>query len=217
MEKWKIWQNIENLAKFGIFGPFCQEQENLTKELKNYLLLTARIPGSGIDEITPMESKLEKITPYLTVSTFKWQDIIYKGIYDEYFDEAVNTILDERRISDTLDNVEKERISLGIKQLEEDPIQEYINNNPIKSNVTGIIDSIEEKGLSISLETNVKGFIKKNNLSKDKNDQKTDRFAVGEKSNLEEQAECKNFNTNNNFKKIKEVKINDFILKKFEN
>ena len=78
-------------------------------------------------------------------------------------------------------NIEKERISLGIKQLEEDPIQEYINNNPIKSNVTGIIDSIEEKGLSISLETNVKGFIKKTNLSKDKNEQKTDRFAVGEK------------------------------------
>ena len=56
-----------------------------------------------------MESKLEKITPYLTVSTFKCQDIIYKGIYDEYFDEAVNKILDERGISDSLDNVEKER------------------------------------------------------------------------------------------------------------
>ena len=44
------------------------------------------------------------------------------------------------------------------------------------------------------------------------------RFAVGEKSNLNVDKKCKNFNTNNdNFKKIKEVKINDFILKKFEN
>ena len=45
------------------------------------------------------------------------------------------------------------------------------------------------------------------------------RFAVGEKSNLEDiEHQCKNFKTNNdNFKKTKEIKINDFILKKFEN
>ena len=44
------------------------------------------------------------------------------------------------------------------------------------------------------------------------------RFSVGEKSNLEDQKKCKNFNANNgNFKKTKEIKINDFILKKFEN
>jgi len=43
------------------------------------------------------------------------------------------------------------------------------------------------------------------------------RYAVGEKSNMNVEKKCKNFNTNNdNFKKIKEIKINDFILKKFE-
>jgi len=42
------------------------------------------------------------------------------------------------------------------------------------------------------------------------------RFATGENSNLEDQKKCKNFSPNNNFKKIKEIKINDFILKKFE-
>jgi len=43
------------------------------------------------------------------------------------------------------------------------------------------------------------------------------RFAAGENNNLEDQKKCKNFSpNNNNFKKIKEIKINDFILKKFE-
>ena len=78
-------------------------------------------------------------------------------------------------------DIEKERISLGIKQLENDPIENYFNDNPIKSNVTGIISEIDEKGLTINLNNNIKGFIKRMNLSRDKNEQKTDRFAVGEK------------------------------------
>ena len=78
-------------------------------------------------------------------------------------------------------DIEKERISLGIKQLENDPIESYINDHPLKSNVTGTILEINEKGLSISLADNLKGFIKRINLSRNKNEQKTDRFAIGEK------------------------------------
>ena len=78
-------------------------------------------------------------------------------------------------------DIEKERISLGIKQLENDPIESYINDHPLKSNITGTIIEIDEKGLGISLANNLKGFIKRINLSKDKNEQKTDRFAIGEK------------------------------------
>ena len=78
-------------------------------------------------------------------------------------------------------NTEKERISLGIKQLELDPVQDYMSRHPLKSNVTGTILSIDEKGLTINLEKNINGFIKKINLSRDKSEQATDRFAVGEK------------------------------------
>ena len=89
-------------------------------ELKDLLLLTARIPGSGIEDITPdTNSRLEKITPYLTVSTFKWQDIIISGIYDEYFDESVNSILNERDITTTLDKEDMERIQSVIEDLSE--------------------------------------------------------------------------------------------------
>lgn len=78
-------------------------------------------------------------------------------------------------------NTEKERISLGIKQLENDPLENYINNNPVKSNVTGTITSIDEKGLNIKLEENINGFIKRANLAKNKTEQKVERFAIGEK------------------------------------
>ncbi len=78
-------------------------------------------------------------------------------------------------------NVDKERISLGIKQLESDPVQEYLQKHPLKSKVTGKIKEISEKFLSIQLNDNILGTIKKSNLSKDKNEQKTERFAIDEK------------------------------------
>ena len=77
-------------------------------------------------------------------------------------------------------NIDKERISLGIKQLSNDPIQNYIETNPIKSKVTGKITELNEKYLKVELNDQVYGFIKKINLSRDKNEQKTDRFAIGE-------------------------------------
>ncbi len=79
-------------------------------------------------------------------------------------------------------NVEKERISLGVKHLIDDPFQNYIDNNPLKSKLTGKIIAIDDKGIKVELdpENSIFGFIKKNNLSKDKNEQRNERFAVGE-------------------------------------
>ena len=79
-------------------------------------------------------------------------------------------------------NAEKERISLGIKHLHNDPVQDYISINPIKSKVTGKIINIDEKGLKVELdaEKGIYGFIKKSNLSNDKNENKTERFALDE-------------------------------------
>ena len=77
-------------------------------------------------------------------------------------------------------NIEKERISLGIKQLSSDPVQNYIENHPKNTKVTGKIIKIEDKGITLNLEDNVIGFIKKNNLSREKNEQKVDRYAVNE-------------------------------------
>ena len=80
-------------------------------------------------------------------------------------------------------NADKERISLGVKHLNNDPVQDYIEINPINSKVTGKIINIDEKGLKIELDNEKKifGFIKKMNLSNDKSENKTERFALEEK------------------------------------
>ena len=80
-------------------------------------------------------------------------------------------------------NADKERISLGVKHLNNDPVQDFIEANPIKSKITGKIINIDEKGLKIELdkEKQIFGFIKKSNLSNDKNENKTERFALEEK------------------------------------
>ena len=80
-------------------------------------------------------------------------------------------------------NADKERISLGVKHLNNNPVQDFIEANPINSKITGKIVNIDEKGLRIELdiENQIFGFIKKSNLSNDKNENKTERFALDEK------------------------------------
>ena len=77
-------------------------------------------------------------------------------------------------------DIDKERISLGVKHLTKDPTQEFINNNPVKSVVSGKIKSIDEKGITILLEEGIFGFMKKSNLAKDRSEQKVERFAIDE-------------------------------------
>ena len=75
-------------------------------------------------------------------------------------------------------DVEKERISLGIKQLMKDKVKSDKLLNKI---LTGVVESIEKDKLFVVLEDGNKGFIKRNNLAKLKSEQNTERFAVKEK------------------------------------
>ncbi len=106
-------------------------------------------------------------------------------------------------------NADKERISLGIKHLQNDPVQEFIESNPINSKVTGKIVNIDEKGLKINLdnEKGIFGYIKKSNLSNDKNENKIDRFALDENIDsiiLSIDSKTRNLNLS-----IKELEIRD--------
>jgi small subunit ribosomal protein S1 len=55
---------------------------------------------------------------------------------------------------------ERERISLGVKQLEQDPFQNYIAANEKGSLITGIVKEVDAKGAVITLADNVEGYLR---------------------------------------------------------
>merc|ERR1712127_100326 len=69
-------------------------------------------------------------------------------------------------------DIEKERISLGIKKLTEDLASAEIDNIRKGSTVTCTIATISESGLEVTVGDNIKGFIKKNDLARERVDQK---------------------------------------------
>ncbi len=79
-------------------------------------------------------------------------------------------------------DVEKERIALGVKQLEKDPFSEAVKDDiKIGKVVTCVIENILDTGLEVLVDETLSGFIKRTGLSRDKDEQKTSRFAKGEK------------------------------------
>jgi small subunit ribosomal protein S1 len=78
-------------------------------------------------------------------------------------------------------DVEKERISLGVKQLEDDPFASGVAKMKKGAVVTCTITSVLDNGVEVKVGDGVTGFIRKADLSRDRGEQRPDRFAPGEK------------------------------------
>ena len=78
-------------------------------------------------------------------------------------------------------DVEKERISLGIKQLTEDPFQGEISTLKKGSVVTCTVTAINDGGVEVKVGEGLPGFIRKGDLSRERSEQRPDRFAAGDK------------------------------------
>lgn len=80
-------------------------------------------------------------------------------------------------------DVEKERISLGIKQLQGDPMDTGTAGELKKGSVvTTEVTEIKESGIDVKIvDTDLVAFIKRSELARDRNDQRSDRFQVGQK------------------------------------
>jgi small subunit ribosomal protein S1 len=78
-------------------------------------------------------------------------------------------------------DIDKERISLGIKQLANDPF-EKVNAVAKKGDVvTVIVAGIQDNGIDVTVQDGIPGFIRKSELSRDRSEQRPDRYAVGDK------------------------------------
>jgi small subunit ribosomal protein S1 len=65
-------------------------------------------------------------------------------------------------------DVERERISLGIKQMEGDPFNSFVSVNDKNSVVKGTVKSIDAKGSIISLDNDVEGYLRASEISRDR-------------------------------------------------
>jgi small subunit ribosomal protein S1 len=78
-------------------------------------------------------------------------------------------------------DVEKERISLGVKQLRDDPAATVLDSVHKGDVVTCIVTAVQANGIEVKVGDVLTGFIRRAELARDKGDQRPDRFAVGEK------------------------------------
>ncbi|MDC1087098.1 30S ribosomal protein S1 [Alphaproteobacteria bacterium] len=106
-------------------------------------------------------------------------DISWDGNGDELIKDYSKGTSVKAKILDI--DIEKERISLGIKQLTEDLTSTELGNLTKGSIVTCTVSVISDKGLDVSVGDNITGFIKRNDLARERSDQKTERFGVGDK------------------------------------
>lgn len=78
-------------------------------------------------------------------------------------------------------DIEKGRISLGIKQLSNDPFADGIAGLKKGTATTATVTAVTENGLEVVVGDSIPGFIRKNDLSKERSEQRPERFAVDEK------------------------------------
>jgi small subunit ribosomal protein S1 len=81
-------------------------------------------------------------------------------------------------------DVEKERISLGIKQLEGDPFADASAGDVVKKGavVTCEVTDVKEGGIDVKIVgTDLAAFIKRSELARDRSEQRPERFAAGQK------------------------------------
>ncbi len=63
---------------------------------------------------------------------------------------------------------ERERISLGVKQLDKDPFSSYVATHEKGSIVTGVVKEVDAKGAVVTLDEGVEGYIRASELSRDR-------------------------------------------------
>ena len=149
----------------------CQENpwESFSKENKVGDIIEGKI--KNITEFGIFIQLPKELNGMIHLSDISWDKSGEDAIKDFKQEDIVKS-----KILDI--DIEKERISLGIKQL----IKSKNNTSELIGKIfTTVIKRIEENEIEVLINGKDKGIIKKSNLAKIKSDQKTSRFAVDEK------------------------------------
>jgi len=117
------------------------------------------LPG-GIDGLVHLSDLSWKMTGEEAIRNFKKGDEV----------EAVVLGID----------VEKERISLGVKQLEGDPYTNYIATHDKNAIVRGVVKSVDAKGAVVQLDGEVEGYLRASEYSRERVEDLSQLVKVGD-------------------------------------
>jgi small subunit ribosomal protein S1 len=78
-------------------------------------------------------------------------------------------------------DAERERISLGVKQLDADPFSSFLTQNPRGTLVNGVVMEVDAKGATIELANGVEGYLRSSELARDRVDDARTVLTEGEK------------------------------------
>jgi small subunit ribosomal protein S1 len=77
-------------------------------------------------------------------------------------------------------DTEKERISLGIKQLDGDPYTSFIATHEKNAVVNGVVKSVDARGAIVTLEGDMEGYLRASEVSRDRIDDLTKVYKEGD-------------------------------------
>jgi len=75
---------------------------------------------------------------------------------------------------------ERERISLGIKQMEQDPFGQFMANHPRGSMVKGTVKEVDAKGAVVDLGDGVEAYLRANDIAKERIEDASEHLKVGD-------------------------------------
>ena len=75
---------------------------------------------------------------------------------------------------------ERERISLGLKQMDHDPFTTFVADHPKGSIVTGTVLEVDAKGATIQLADSVEGYLRASDISRDRVEDARNLLKVGD-------------------------------------
>ena len=107
------------------------------------------------------------------MSDISWSDTPEDSIRDYQKGDEVETVI-------LAVDAERERISLGIKQLQQDPFQNYIAINEKGSMVKGVVKEVDAKGAVITLAENIEGYLRASEIQRDRVEDATKLLSVGD-------------------------------------
>jgi small subunit ribosomal protein S1 len=75
---------------------------------------------------------------------------------------------------------ERERISLGVKQMQDDPYSQYMSEHPRGTNVTGKVTEVDARGATIELADGVEGYVRVADISRERTEDASKVLSVGD-------------------------------------